>query len=103
MGFEPHCAGRNGWIYSYLPPPCSFVSTAMHLTMMPSTQGHGELITDLSAVGPALCKTQVVGVAELAPTNQTRLLWHVSDVVAIPNPARLRCIDHKNHGGHAPL
>ena len=69
MRFEPQDACRNGRIYPYLPPPSSFVAKAMHLAMMSTTQGDGELITDLSAECPALRTAQVVGVAGLAATN----------------------------------
>ena len=62
--------------------------------MVSSTQRHGELIADLSAECPALRKAQVVGIAGLAPANQTRLLGHMSDVIAVANPARLRQRQH---------
>jgi hypothetical protein len=61
----------------------------MHLTMMSSTQGDGELVADLAAERPALRESHVVGIAGPATTNQTRLLGHMSDVFAVANPARL--------------
>ena len=99
MRFEPQRAGRNGRINSDLPPPRGFVAATMHLAMVPSTQGHGELIADLAPERPALRKAQVMGIRGLATANQTRLLGHMSDVIAVPNPARLRqgqraLIDH---------
>ena len=90
MRFEPQCAGRYGRIYSCLPPPRGFVATAMHLAMMSATQGDGELVADLAPKCPALREAQVVSVTGLATANQTRLLGHMSDVLAVANPARLR-------------
>ena len=94
MRFEPQHAGRNGRIYSYPPPPRGFIAAAMHLAMVPSTQRHSELIADLAAECPALRKSQVVGIAGLPTANQTRLFGHISDVLAVPNPARLRQSQH---------
>ena len=94
MRFEPQGAGRNGRIYFYLSPPRGFVATAMHLAMMSTAQGDGELIADFSSECPALRKAQVVCIARLAVANQTRLLGHVSNVLAVANPARLRQGQH---------
>ena len=89
MRLDPQCTGRNDRIESGIPPPRRFVTTAMHLAMMPSTQGNGELIADLAAERPALGKAQMVGIRWLATANQTRLFGHISDVIAVPDPARL--------------
>ncbi len=40
---------------------------------------------------------QVMGVARLAATDQTGLLGDVSDVLAIPDPARLRKCEQLSH------
>ena len=58
--------------------------------MVAATQGNSELVADLAAERPALAKTQMMGIARLATANQARLLGDVPDVVAVPNPARLR-------------
>jgi hypothetical protein len=94
MRFEPQGARHNGRIYSYLPPPSGFIATAMHLAMMSSTQGHSELIADLSAECPALRESQVVGITGLAAANETRLLGHMSNVLAVANPTRFRQCQH---------
>ena len=39
---------------------------------------------------PALREAQVMRIRRLAAANQTRLVGHVSDMVAVANPARLR-------------
>jgi len=89
MRFEPQSAGHNRRIYSYFPPPRGFIATAMDLTVMSSTQGDSKFIADLAAECPALRKSQVVRIGRLATTNQTRLLGHKSDVLAVANTARL--------------
>jgi hypothetical protein len=60
------------------------------LAVMAATQGNGELIADLAAKGPALAKAKMMGIAGLATANQTRMLGDGLDVLAVPNPARLR-------------
>ena len=90
MRFEPQRAGRNGGIYSDLPPPRGFITESVHLAMVPSTQGDGELVADLAAERPALRKAQVMGIRRLATTNQTRLLGHMSDVIPVSHPSWLR-------------
>ena len=89
MGLEPQVASRNGRIKSGFLPPSDLIAAAMYRAMVPSAQRHGELIADLSAECPTLRKAQVVGIAGLATANQTRLLGHMSDVIAVANPARL--------------
>ena len=84
MRLEPQHAGRNGGIKPDFLPPRGFITAAMHLAMVPSTQGDGELIADLATKRPALRKAQVMGIRGLATANQTRLLGHMSDVVAGP-------------------
>ena len=54
MRLEPHGAGRNGRIYSYLPPPRDFIAAIVQLAMMPTTQRDRELVADLASESPAL-------------------------------------------------
>ena len=89
MRFEPQRASLEHRINTNLPPPRSFIAVLVNLAMVSSTQRDSELVADLSAECPALRKAQVVGIAGLAAANQTRLLGHMSDVIAVPNPARL--------------
>ena len=56
---------------------------------MPSAQRDSELITDLAAEGRVLCEPQVMGIRRSPAANQARLLGDVSDVISVPNPARL--------------
>src|SRR5579864_433272 len=88
MRLEPQRSGCIGRIYSYLPPPRGLVATAMYLAMVSSTQGHGELIADLAPECAALCKAQMVRICRLTTANQTRLLGHMSDVIAISYATR---------------
>src|ERR1700730_17805572 len=89
MRFEPQRASLKHRINTNLLPPCSFIAVPMDFAMMSPTQGHSELIADLSAKCPAVRETQVVGIAGLATANQTRLFGHMSDMLAVANPARL--------------
>jgi hypothetical protein len=57
----------------------------MHLTMMATAEGDGELITDLAAECSALSKAQMVSVAGLPAAHETRLCRDVSDMVAVSN------------------
>ena len=88
-GMLPQLAGNLDRIDSCLPPPSNFVAAAVNLTMMSSAQRDGELVADLASERPALGEAQVMGV-QAATANQAGMLGHVSDVIAVTNPARLR-------------
>ena len=90
MRFKPQCAGGDSRIDPGVLPPSGFVAAMMHLAMVSSTQGNGELITDLTAECTALRKSQVVGIRRSATANETRVLGNRFDVIAVPNPAWLR-------------
>src|SRR5579862_3988510 len=62
---------------------------AMNLAVVAPAQRDRELITDLAPEGRVLCKPQMVGIARLPATDQTRLLGHIPDVIAVSNSARL--------------
>jgi hypothetical protein len=89
MAFQPEGTGEDHRINARLLPPGRFIAAAMNLAMVAAAQGDGELIADLAPHRPALCEAQVMGVRRLTTTNQTRLLGHISDVIAVANPARL--------------
>jgi hypothetical protein len=72
-----------------LRPPRGFIAAAVDLAMVSSTQGNGKLIAHFAAKRPTLYKAQVMGIRGLTTANQTRLLGHISNVVAIPDSARL--------------
>jgi hypothetical protein len=57
--------------------------------MVSSTQRDGELIADLAPKGLKLRKPEVVSVRGLASADQTRLLGDESDMILVPNAARL--------------
>ena len=90
MGFEPKLAGGDGWVDPGSAPPSDLITMTMKLAVMSPTQRHGELVAHFAPECPALCKAQVMGIRRLATANQARLLGHISDVIAVPNPARLR-------------
>jgi hypothetical protein len=62
----------------------------MKLAMMPSAQRDGEFIADLAPECAALREAKVVGITGLTAADQTRLLSHMPDVLAIPHSAWLR-------------
>ena len=90
MRFQPQFSCRDGRIDPRLPPPCYFVAAAVNLAVVAATQGNGELVADFATERPALAIAQMMGIARLATANQARMLGDVPDVVAVPNPARLR-------------
>jgi hypothetical protein len=45
---KPQDAGDNSRINLSLSPPCGFIAAVVNLAMMPSTQRHRELVTDLA-------------------------------------------------------
>ena len=94
MRFEPQCAGPDDWINTGIPPPRGFVAAVMHLAMVSTTQWDGELIADLAAKGPALGKSEVVGIRGSATANQTRVLGDSFDVVSVTNPTWFRKAQH---------
>jgi hypothetical protein len=49
MSFKPERTGSRKRIYSCVPPPRSFIATAMDLTVVCPTQRHGELVADLAS------------------------------------------------------
>ena len=71
-------------------PPRGFITAAMHLAMVSSTQWHSELVAHFATKRPALREAQVMGIRRLATANQTRLLCHISDVTPVSHPTRLR-------------
>jgi hypothetical protein len=62
MRLQPEHAGSHKRVYSRLPPPQSFVTAAMDLTMVRTTERHRELVADLAAEPARLCKAEVVWV-----------------------------------------
>ena len=90
MRFQPLGTRRDSRVNPDLRPRRGFVAVAMELTMMAAAQGHGELIADLASERAALREAQMVGIRRLPAANQTGLSSHVSDVIAVTNPARLR-------------
>jgi hypothetical protein len=90
MRANPQDAGDNSRINLSLSPPCGFIAAAVNFAMVPPTQRHRELVTNLAPESRRLRKAQVVSVCGVSPANKTGLLGNVSDVIAVPNAARLR-------------
>ncbi len=89
MYFEPQGARRNQGIKPNFLPPCDFIAATVDLAMMPSAQGHGELIADLATECPCLGEAQMMWVGWPATADKTRLLGDVANMLAIPDAARL--------------
>ncbi len=73
MGVQPQCAGCDGRINTGIPPPRGFIAATVHLAMVSSTQGNSVLITDLAPEGPALRKSEMMGIRGSATANETRM------------------------------
>lgn len=58
--------------------------------MVSATERNGKLIADFAAECPALRKAQMVSIRGASATNQAWLLRHISNVVTVTDPARLR-------------
>ena len=58
--------------------------------MVSSAQRYGELVTDFAAERPALGEAKMMGIGRAPTADQARLLRHISDVVSVADPARLR-------------
>ena len=86
---EPHGAGRNGRIYSYLPPPRDFIAAIVQLAMMPTTQRYRELVADLASHGAGLGEPQMVGVGGASSTDQAGLRCNKLEVGSVAEPTRL--------------
>ena len=87
---EPQDAGDNSRINLSLSPPCGFIAAAVNLAMVPPTQRHRELVTDLAPESRRLREAQMVSVRGVSPTDESGLLGNVPDVIAVPDAARLR-------------
>src|ERR1700688_3970531 len=90
MRFPPQRASRRRRVNPGLLPPCPFIAVTVYFAVVTSTKWDNKLVAHLASQSPALCKAQVMGIRRLATTNQTRLLGHMSDVIAIPNATWLR-------------
>jgi hypothetical protein len=62
----------------------------MELTVVTSTQWHGELIAHLAPKGAMLRESQVVCIGGLPAANQASLLSNRSDMIPITNSPLLR-------------
>src|SRR5271169_6579890 len=89
MGLEPKRPGRDGRINPSITPPCGFITTAVDLAMVSSTQGDSKLIADFASERSVLRVSQVMGIRRSSAANQTGLLGNRSQVEFVPNPAGL--------------
>ena len=88
MGLKPERAGSRKRIYSRVPPPRSFITAAMDLTMVRATERHRELIAHLATERTRLREAQMVWIGGPATADQARLLNHMPDMIAVTNATR---------------
>jgi hypothetical protein len=88
MGFKPERAGSRKRVYSRVPPPRSFVTAAMDLTVVRATERHRELIAHLAAERTRLREAQMMWIGGPATADQARLLNHMPDMIAVTNATR---------------
>jgi hypothetical protein len=83
MRFQPERAGSRKRIYSPVLPPRSFTSAVMNLSVMRSTERHRKFVAHLTTERTPLRKAQMMRIRRPPTANETRLLHHVPDMVAI--------------------
>ena len=73
MRLQPEHTGGSGWIDTSLLPPTRFITTAVDLSMVPTTQWDRELVADLAAERRCLGKAQMMGIGGAAAADQAWL------------------------------
>ena len=66
-------------------PPSLFIAHAVKCAMMRGAEWHHPFVADLAAQGPRLSKTQVMGMARAAATDETGLPGHIAQMLFISN------------------
>ena len=87
MRFQPEYSRADFRIDLCLNPPRGLIAAAMNLTMMSSTQRHGELIAYLAAKGAVLGEAQMMRIRWSSSANETRLLGDKLDMVPVTKAA----------------
>jgi hypothetical protein len=87
---EPQHASRRGRFNANFSPPTRFIGAEMHLAVMSPAQWDSKFIADLAAQRRGLRKSQVMGIGRLTAADQTNLLGHRFNVLAIANAALRR-------------
>jgi hypothetical protein len=90
MSSQPKYACAVGWIYAHIPPPRQFITAAVELAVVTSTQRNSELIAHLAPKRAMLGESQVMCVGGLPAANQAGLFGNRSDVIPITNSPLLR-------------
>ena len=65
MPFEPERAGGRKRIYSRVPPPQSFITAAMNLSVVSATERHRKFAAYLATERTPLRKAQMVRISAL--------------------------------------
>jgi hypothetical protein len=59
-GFKPERAGRRKWIYPTVLPARTFTAESMDLTMMRTTERHGEFVAHLATKRTSLREAEMM-------------------------------------------
>ena len=89
MLLQPKRASNDRRVDAGLFPPSRFVAATVDLAMMSPAQRHDELVAHFAPEGLKLREPKMMSVRRLAAADQTRLLGNESNVVLIPDAARL--------------
>jgi hypothetical protein len=73
MRLKPQTSCGNVRVNAGSSPPVAFVTVAMNLAMMHSTERDNPLVADLSSQCAALRKAQMMGIGRCAATDEARL------------------------------
>jgi hypothetical protein len=90
MCLKPQRASRDDRIDPGFAPPRRFITAAVNLAMVTSTQWNGELVADLAPKCPALRESEMMGVCRQAAANETRMPGNEFDMMLVANAPRLR-------------
>ena len=89
MRLEPQTSCGNVRVNPGFFPPVAFVTVAMNLAMMPSTECDNPLVADLSPKCAALREAQMMGIGRCAAADKARLGRDKSEMILVPNATRL--------------
>ncbi len=77
--------GLSDCIYSFFLPPPFFIANTVKYSVMGGAEWDDPLIAHLAPKRSRLCKSQVVGMARAAATDETGLPGHIAQMLFISN------------------
>jgi hypothetical protein len=91
---RPQSVGNRDWIDIALFPPRDFIADLVVLVVVIPAQRNHEFVAGFAPQRSWLSKAKVMGIGRGAPTQQTRLQRHKSQVGFIPTAAELAKLEH---------